>query len=291
VVLERNPFHPGFVRLSELIFQFENKAVCDLLNSNQYDVIDAGPYDGPLCDHANYDRSLYPGGNIWFIAFGKNIAPAVRRKLIECSDKSTYLDRMKINNTTAKNLNSLFPSRSSTTKDSIRVPSQNCKLDKKLQLKLLVNTRHQFREHLASIFRKIDHLSLELVPINDLEYRQARASGNYDLLLIEFSGLISNFYLFAFLFQSQTSILSNGYKNTNYDRWTEKLSTAISVEERNQAIQEIESVIQSDPPALFLKQHDNVEWFKKSLKINSEGFFYRNFYSIKTRKDQTICPE
>jgi ABC-type oligopeptide transport system substrate-binding subunit len=171
------------------------------------------------------------------------------------------------------------------------VPSQNCKLDKKLQLKLLVNTRHQFREHLASIFRKIDHLSLELVPINDLEYRQARASGNYDLLLIEFSGLISNFYLFAFLFQSQTSILSNGYKNTNYDRWTEKLSTAISVEERNQAIQEIESVIQSDPPALFLKQHDNVEWFKKSLKINSEGFFYRNFYSIKTRKDQTICPE
>ena len=96
-----------------------------------------------------------------------------------------------------------------------------------------------------------------------------------------FNGTFSDPTFESSLFVGTGSILNNSYKNSDYDQAAGEILRARSSGEQRSAMSNLEKVILKDPPALFIKQHDNVEWIRKDLNTGTAGWFYR-YFAIKT---------
>jgi len=260
VTLKRNPFYPKELFVPEAVFEYREGDPCDLLKTREFDVIDAGPVDTELCEDSDYDRSRYPGGNVWFVVFGKETEPEFRRQVIACANTAPYLDALQRKNTTARPLNGIFPDRggliggSSFSRQIRSSPAaQTCLMDPPRQVELLISQRHHHKEELLSLFKPIKGLTVIPKVIDDLKYIEARRTGEYPMMLIEFSGIYSDLSYYAFLFHSKSGVIRSSYQNSDFDYWTSQLRSAVSKEDRERAVLKLNDTVRTDPPALSFR--------------------------------------
>lgn len=275
VVLAVNENITDSHRFSKIVLKNIEGGPCVALGTNEFDVVDAGPYDGEICRNENYRVVSYPGANIWFIAFGKNIPDNLRKIIYHCVELKNYHSSLSSN---AVPLYDLFPAAEEKADSIQKWDHDKCILRNKTRLVLNLSKRHTMDKQLLKIFDGIENLSVTANTISDLQHRELRASGQYDLLYTEFIGTFSDLVDFASLFYSKGSVVTSGYNNPRYDNLLEQLRGAVDNISKTKIASEIESELLRNPSAIFLKQHKNIKWFKKGVQVTREGWFYGYFF-------------
>ena len=281
VTAKKNGYYYKNIGIEELEYGFDGRPICEILALKEYAFIDAGPMDKPLCTSEFYAPNMYPGANTWFVAFGSSIDADLRKKITTCAAREVYLKSLSNDKVPSVPRTSLFPKpeRASTNIKAAAVDAA-CRLDKKTTLKLYTSNLYN-NTHLADLFSKIKNLEVNIEEVDDSRHRELRKNGKYDLLYMTFNGTFSDPTFESSLFVGTGSILNNSYKNSDYDQAAAQILRARSSSEQRSAISNLEKVISKDPPALFIKQHDNVEWIRKDLNTGTTGWFYR-YFAIKT---------
>ncbi|MGK5082578.1 ABC transporter substrate-binding protein [Bdellovibrionota bacterium FG-1] len=294
VTLERNPHFPDFLNLTTIQYKYGGEDCCSALKSGAFDFIDAGPLDSAICDSPGYNLTRYAGANIWFISFGTKISSGLRRAISSCIYRDEYLKDQRDHHTTATALDGIFPAqqgKETRVQKSLPPPEKTCQLQSPARLKLLVSNRHHYTEKLLSLFTRIKNLSVDLIKVDDTAYHAVRESGDYDLLFVEFTGTFSDPTFYSALFGSKGSVVASGYANPAYDGLAGQLASAASYDARAATMVKIEELVKKDPPAIFIKQHDNIEWLRSSLKLNRDGWSDRYFFTMRTDDNQKNCTE